>query len=135
MISVRYKEFFEILSARRRASGVKGKLTRKEVSEKSGVQAKVLSKLSSDPTAEITLETINKLASFFFTEFVKAPPEGLKNKHEILDWVWRNLVEFIPDILLPKEEYREQILKRDPIQRQILTRDQLVGQFLKNKSK
>lgn len=133
MISVRYKEFFEILSARRRASSVKTKLTRKEVSEKSGVQAKVLSKLSSDPTAEITLETINKLATFFYIEFLKTPPEGLKQKQEILDWIWKNLIEFIPDTLLPKEAYREQILKRDPFQRQILTRDQIVNKLLTNK--
>lgn len=133
MISIRYREFFEILIARRRAIGVKQKLTRKEVSEKSGVQAKVLSKLSADPTAEITLETINKLATFFFNEFIKTPPEGLNTKQHILDWVWKNLVEFIPDSLVSKEEYRDQILTRDPIQRQILTRDQIVSKLIAGK--
>jgi transcriptional regulator with XRE-family HTH domain len=133
MISVRYKEFFEILSARRRASSVKAKLTRKEVSEKSGVQAKVLSKLSSDPTAEITLETINKLSGFFFNEFMKTPPEGLKTKQQVLDWVWKNLVEFIPDQLLPSADHRKQLVERAPIQRGIITRDQWLEKILKQK--
>lgn len=134
MISVRYNELLKTLRESRKKAGKKGNLRQLDVAMAAKIHGKTLSKLANYPEAEVTLETLEKLVSFFFDQFLVTPPPSIKNKSdkkEILDWVVLNLIEIIPRSLMTTQRAEDEILVRARKSAKVFLRDEIVQELVK----
>ena len=91
MLIIRLLELMELLQRQRESP-----VTLTEVAKATGIHRKILSRLHNRPGASIKGDTIDRLAQFFFAEFVRCGRSSA-SPQKIMNGVVRSLVTVYPD--------------------------------------
>jgi hypothetical protein len=91
MLIIRLREVMELLQQERKSI-----VTVTEIAEATGIHRKILSRLHNRPGASIKGDTIDRLAQFFFAEFVRYGRSSA-SPQKIMEWVVQSLVMVYPD--------------------------------------